>query len=1052
MQKLTYYLCILVFILHCKSETDVLGPEILANKGWMDLSAWNIDEKQSIELKGDWEFYPFQILTYGEFPETTSLLQKVPLVWNGNLPNKTNANGVGYGTLRLRLKSLPKQKLMLYITSIPTSNEIYCGPVLISSSGKVATKIKDAIPNLSNSIGSIPESCSSYNEIIWHISNFHEFKGGPWIAPLIGKPNAIIREYSNHLAQDLFFLGVTLIMCVYHFVLWFFRRQDRRSLVFSIVCFLFMVRILGTGKTIEFYFPSANLYELFNKLEYIGFIGLLVSFPWLCRILFPLEISRYYIWINTFLGGIFFIQTLLFPALVYTSYLTYLQLITLASIIIISYGIIKAFYWDRPGARIMIVGYLFLILTILHDLFISHRLIYGIHIAPIGFFVFLVSQSSILARIFSNAFRTAEHLTLNLKSEVEAKTTALQIADEQKSSFFANISHELRTPLTLILWPIEASISSKKQLTEKQINIIYNNAKKLLSLVNQLLDLQKIAAGKFQLQLKSLDISKMTEEILENFSYAIEHKKIKLEFSNKVESAIVLADPSQIEKCISNYLSNAMKFTPEDGSIKILIQNAAQSNYLQILIQDTGRGIPENKKQFLFKRFGYSEPSLTKEQEGTGLGLSLVREIIELHNGEVGFNSEEGVGSEFWFTLPLSNLSASSYNLSQNFNHLSTTVKENKEELNLAPVQSGAKVLVVEDNEDLREFISGILESKGFTTYKAIDGEDGLAKIYSILPDIILTDLMMPKLSGSDMIRLFKKNQLTKTIPVILLTAKAEVETRKEVRLAGADAYLSKPFNSDELLAVVKNLLQLKQMEKHLLIEMGKAQKIQEALLPKFNKKYKEFDCELFLKSYDKIGGDFYDIIEINPKLIRFIIADVSGHGLPSALIASTLKILFQKSKNLSITEFLNSANHDLYGNLGGHFITSQVIELDLESSTLSLASAGHPGIYHMRNKSIQIIESRGRALGITENAEYKFISLPLQKGDRIFMVTDGLIEVKDNSNGLLGEDGLKEILMINSKQSIQEAVHSIIDNIISFSNEKDFSDDATMIVLDWKN
>jgi sigma-B regulation protein RsbU (phosphoserine phosphatase) len=125
---------------------------------------------------------------------------------------------------------------------------------------------------------------------------------------------------------------------------------------------------------------------------------------------------------------------------------------------------------------------------------------------------------------------------------------------------------------------------------------------------------------------------------------------------------------------------------------------------------------------------------------------------------------------------------------------------------------------------------------------------------------------------------------------------------------------------------------------------------------------------------------------------------------------------------------------------------------LDLESSTLSLASAGHPGIYHMRNKSIQIIESRGRALGITENAKYKFISLPLQKGDRIFMVTDGLIEVKDNSNGLLGEDGLKEILMSNSKQSIQEAVHSIIDNIISFSNEKDFSDDATMIVLDWKN
>jgi serine phosphatase RsbU (regulator of sigma subunit) len=168
-------------------------------------------------------------------------------------------------------------------------------------------------------------------------------------------------------------------------------------------------------------------------------------------------------------------------------------------------------------------------------------------------------------------------------------------------------------------------------------------------------------------------------------------------------------------------------------------------------------------------------------------------------------------------------------------------------------------------------------------------------------------------------------------------------------------------------------------------------------------------------------------------------------------LIASTLKILFQKSKGQSISEFLSSANNDLCGNLAGQFITAQVIELNLKDKSLTLGNAGHPGLFRIRNNSIEIIEAKGRALGIRANADYKIITFPLMNKDRIYMVTDGLIEAKNESNQLLGEEGLKNILLKNSNKSILKAIPPIIEDILATTQENQFEDDATMIVIDWK-
>jgi signal transduction histidine kinase/serine phosphatase RsbU (regulator of sigma subunit) len=1043
---------LILSLLGCIESTNQMPSNPIAEKGFLEYNNWDTTEEFAIQLRGEWEFYPYQLLNYGEFPESPSYFLNVPAIWNEKLPNKSELDGIGYGTLRLRLKNHSLGGKMVYISSIPTANQLYCGPILISQAGKISTNKLDAIPNLGNSLGTFPESCQTYNEIIWHISNFHEFKGGPWVPPLIGTKNRILMAYSKPIIIDLFFIGVTSIMCVYHFILWIFRTKDRKSLIFSIVCLLFVVRIIGTGKIFEFYFPSLYFYEWMNKLEYLGFLGLLVTFPWLCKVLFPLEINKFFLFINSFIGGLLLVEVLLFPSTQFTASLKYSQALTLAIIGILSYSLVKAFLLNRPGARIMGIGFSFVIATILYDLFLSHGISYGIHLAPIGFFIFLVSQSAILARLFSSAYRTAEHLTNNLQNEVNAKTEALIIEDQQKTAFFQNISHELRTPLTLILGPIESAINKGKLLDKNQTSIIYSSAKRLLRLVNQLLDLQKIAAGRMELTLISVDFRIMVEDIIQDFSEMAKSKEINVVFINECKNSIVEIDPNQIEKCLFNYLSNSFKFTPAKGNIIVRLIDAKKEGFIKLSVVDSGIGISSEKSKFLFKRFGYSELSLTKEQEGTGIGLSLVSEIIELHKGEVGFESSLNNGSDFWFTLPKSNNPANEFKINiKNYLISETNIQTESPSIiqNSNFIKKG-KVLVVEDNKDLRNFILEILYQAGYHTSYAVDGEDGIHKISTYAPDIILTDLMMPKLSGAELIDYLKSSKQFRTIPIALITAKAEAETKKEMHIIGADSFLSKPFNEEELLAVVRNLLQLKNTEKNLIKAILQAKNIQNSLLPKSTLSIPGVEYDTFFQSQEEIGGDIYDWMMLDKNRFRFMIADVSGHGIPAAMISTVIKILFSKSKEDTIVDFLNSANNDLVGNIGSNFVTIQVVDLNLEKKSIEMGNAGHHGMFLSRNQEVIIYEPRGKALGIRKDSKYKTIYIPLLAGDRIFMVTDGILEAKSSNGLLLGEDKFKEIILESKIHSIQSVTPFLIKKLQTYTQQKFFQDDTTMIVLDF--
>jgi GAF domain-containing protein/response regulator RpfG family c-di-GMP phosphodiesterase len=417
--------------------------------------------------------------------------------------------------------------------------------------------------------------------------------------------------------------------------------------------------------------------------------------------------------------------------------------------------------------------------------------------------------------------------------------------DKQKTEFFQNISHEFRTPITLIQGPLESAVAANEGLSYSQSAIALRNSRRLLRLVNQLLDLQRLDAGKMQPSFRPCDLVQLVSQIVESFRPYCEKKGLRL-VNQLNECPTVYLDMEKIDKVVYNLLSNAMKFTPDGGTISIRVQNQGERCFLQV--KDTGIGIRKEQIPMLFERFRQAEGSENRSYEGTGLGLALVKELVEMHGGQVSVESVYGEGTTFtvWFVpgkahLPpeevletpteLNNSRASVELADLELLEANTDKSESKSESksetttnlsltseNQQPVSNSQyRILVVDDNPDLRAYVSDILRSNGYQVHTARNGAEGFRIAKDMVPSLIVSDLMMPLVSGLEMIRSIRSEDKLKGTPIILLTAKVDEETRIESTEKGADAYLAKPFNHRELLAEVRNLLALKENERRVI-------------------------------------------------------------------------------------------------------------------------------------------------------------------------------------------------------------------------------------------
>jgi len=390
--------------------------------------------------------------------------------------------------------------------------------------------------------------------------------------------------------------------------------------------------------------------------------------------------------------------------------------------------------------------------------------------------------------------------------------------DQLKSRLFSNISHEFRSPLTLILGPIEEMLSKTEKIpaSRKTVKMMQRNTNRLLNLVNQMLDLSKLDAGSMKLELVEGDLIKSLKVIVLSFASLAEQKKIKFSYNFPEEKRTTCFDQDKLEKILNNLLSNAFKFTPEGGEVKCVVKlSDPEKNLIEISIQDTGRGIPADQLDKIFDRFHQVEESHEMETVGTGIGLSLTKELVNLLHGDIKVESDEGKGTSFIIRLPVGkeHLKESEYILVKKEKITKPALAEEVEECAEEVVEETKHdeevplVLTVEDHADIRTHIREHLEDC-FRIMEAEDGVTGLDKAIENIPDLVITDLMMPKMDGGEMCKRLKTDERTSHIPVIMLTAKASVEDRVEGLETGADAYVTKPFNIKELTVRVKNLIE----------------------------------------------------------------------------------------------------------------------------------------------------------------------------------------------------------------------------------------------------
>jgi len=586
--------------------------------------------------------------------------------------------------------------------------------------------------------------------------------------------------------------------------------------------------------------------------------------------------------------------------------------------------------------------------------------------------VFVVFSSHLATQMRFREFSTRFNLA---RANEELKKL-----DALKSQFFANVSHEVRTPLTSILSPIQSlyqgDLGPLDPEHQRLIGQVYRNALKLLDMINQMLDFSKFEARKMQLRLRHLDIDELARDIVTTFQDVTERKGLKLRYVTEGELRPAYLDAEKLERILTNLIRNAIKFT-ESGSITVRAGASAGNRWIEV--RDTGIGIPSQHLANIFNRFQQVDSSSTRRYEGTGLGLTIVKESVELMQGSIDVQSEERRGTTFRVELPgnLDQLAPDAFidrrkdpqrrQLAEEFDGDDRRIKSRRT-LDLARITAddlalierdqisrGAaeshvaadaangptdRILLVEDNVDLRAYISKMLSRFGHEVGTAIDGLDGWEHVQTELPDLVVSDVMMPRMDGYELVGRIKSTDKTRQIPVILITAKPELESKLEGLQKGADDYLPKPVNIRELDARIKNLLVTRNLQQALAREAELGAKMEELSM--------SFSQSLEIRDF-KTAGHSRDVLHLGTIIAEGIGIPIDRKLKDSLLLHDIGKLgipdrILLKESPLSEEEWKIMKTHpELGASLLAHFESYREISAIILAHQEHLNGSGYP-------------------------------------------------------------------------------------------------------------
>lgn len=656
--------------------------------------------------------------------------------------------------------------------------------------------------------------------------------------------------------------------------------------------------------------------------------------------------------------------------------------------------------------------------------------------------------------------------------ELRKKNEELKQLDRLKDDFLAVTSHELKTPLNGIIGlsgtVLDGAAGPLSDSLRNNIQAIRSSGIRLAGLVDKILQVSELANNKVIITPMPVNIEQLLAEIRTLMAPAAEQKKLRLVIEVAPGVPAVMADRDRLTQILFNLVGNAIKFT-DQGEVKISV--AMRADKMRISVRDSGIGIAAADKERIFHSFEQVEKSDTRRYGGLGLGLAVSRQLAQLHHTIIHVESEPGIGSEFWFelttakvqppieipetgVLPLERLSES---IAQEMQTRAAAQIQRSERAE-AP-QRTYNILLVDDEPVNLQVLVNQLSLVGYKVNVAESGKQAIDYMeHSPVPDAILLDVMMPGMSGYDVSRYLRNKYASYEVPILMLTAKNRSEDVIRGFEAGANDYITKPIESEVLLARVRTAISLKEsvrekdMLESLQRELSVAQKVQQALLPVRYPSLPGIRIAARYHPMAEVGGDFYDFIEHEDGL-GVLIADVSGHGIPAALIASMVKMAFSLNRHLAAepVRLLGALNQVLCDKVDNHFVTASYYFVNTRRQKVYHASAGHPPIYFVERNGGLINEKKpkGGFLGVFSDMVHEQGEEKLHDGLRLLQITDGVIESRSRSGTEFGSEKLREIIRKTLRLDTEATADQIMEQLREH-NPAYFDDDVTFVLMDY--
>ena len=764
------WLCLFCFCL-CQF-TSLYGQESpTIQKGVLDLRELNITDT-AFYLEGETEFY-WQ--AFHEHPGQASDLYFInfPDLWNKKIIDSDTLGANGYGTYAFSIILPPEGisgKLGMYVQDMYSAYRLFINGREVTSNGRIGTTREEYEPFWLPRFISF-EAATDTLDIALQVANFDHSKGGISEAIYFGGEDIVETDFRNDLAYDYILAGSLAMGGLFFLGLFFFGRENLAILYFSLFCLVFGYRIIGSVDYGLHHMFQGIPWGLSIRVEYLGMFTIGFLFVQYTRHLYPDETSAIIIRIFKWIAVAFFTVTLFSPPRLFTTFPTPFLFMLMLFVVYCLWVYVKAVLNKRQGA-------IFTLLSVV-VLFLS----YGLE--ALDHFQVGYRQNSLFF-ISMVAFFFLQSLVLSYRFAMRYKLAVKQAeaASEAKSEFLSVMSHEIRTPLNAVVG-MSHLLDAKGEQRENVVTLKHA-AQNLLLLINNILDFTKIDSGKIEFEWLETDLVELLEKLrLVHQMQALEEGiALKVELGEGIPKSII-CDPTRMNQVLSNLVSNGLKFT-HSGSVTVRVNVQQQTDdrvQIRFEVEDTGIGIPAGKQDIIFDTFTQAASSTTRDYGGTGLGLAIIKKLLQLQQTELQLESEEGVGSRFWFDQW--------FDIGQETDPRPIEPKkfEQWDEL------KGKRILLVEDNPVNVVIARKFLERWQVEVAVAMSGTDALEKEMAF--DLVLMDLQMPDIDGYTLTKMLRARGVS--IPILAFTASALFDARQKILASGMDDYVMKPFDPKEL-------------------------------------------------------------------------------------------------------------------------------------------------------------------------------------------------------------------------------------------------------------